>query len=80
MRTETYITSKGRTLYRPVLTVEEAEEMMGNGDSLGFCLACGDDAYGCEPDAEKYECESCGKRMRYGIEQLMLRGIIRFIE
>lgn len=40
-------------------------------DNPGFCVACGEEADGCEPDAERYECECCGKRAVYGAEQLM---------
>lgn len=43
-------------------------------DNPGFCLSCGEDAEGCEPDAERYECECCGKRMVYGAEQVLLCG------
>lgn len=38
----------------------------------GFCLACGEDADGCEPDARKYECECCGQRQVYGAEECIL--------
>lgn len=79
MRTETFTTTKGRILHRPVLTVPEAERIMTSGDTAGFCLACGDDVY-CEPDAERCECEACGASMGYGLEQLMLLGMIRFID
>lgn len=41
-------------------------------DNPGFCIACGEDAEGCEPDAEGYECEHCGKPKVYGAEQLLL--------
>lgn len=27
---------------------------------VGFCIACGDEASGVEPDARKYKCEGCG--------------------
>lgn len=40
-------------------------------DNLGFCVACGEDAYGVEPDARKYECESCGAHAVYGAEELL---------
>lgn len=39
---------------------------------IGFCLACGDEAYNVEPDARGYECESCGKMKVYGAEELLL--------
>lgn len=41
-------------------------------DHLGFCLACGDEAYGVEPDARKYKCESCGELRVYGAEEIVL--------
>lgn len=43
-------------------------------DCLGFCLACGEMAYGVEPDARGYECECCGARKVYGAEELLIMG------
>jgi hypothetical protein len=40
-------------------------------DYLGFCIACGAQADGCEPDARQYECESCGAMKVYGAEELL---------
>lgn len=42
-------------------------------DNPGFCIACGQDAEGVEPDARRYECESCGSRSVYGAEELFFR-------
>jgi predicted RNA-binding Zn-ribbon protein involved in translation (DUF1610 family) len=42
-------------------------------DNPGFCLACGLEAHGVEPDARKYACESCGERQVYGAEELLIR-------
>ena len=44
--------------------------------SEGFCLACGEVAYGVEPDARKYECECCGAAKVYGGEELALMGLV----
>lgn len=44
-------------------------------DYLGFCLACGEEAYGVEPDAREYECESCGERKVYGAAELLIMGV-----
>jgi predicted RNA-binding Zn-ribbon protein involved in translation (DUF1610 family) len=41
-------------------------------DCRGFCLACGAEAYGVEPDARHYLCENCGKHEVYGAEELLL--------
>lgn len=41
-------------------------------DYLGFCAACGEEAFNVEPDARRYRCESCGARAVYGAEELVL--------
>jgi len=41
-------------------------------DNPGFCVACGVDVEGVEPDARKYECEVCGSHSVYGAEELLL--------
>jgi len=41
-------------------------------DSLGFCIECGADAYGVEPDARRYICEECGKPAVFGAEELLI--------
>ena len=46
-------------------------EMFGT-DNPGFCLSCGEEQEGCEPDARDYECNSCGKRKVYGAAEIML--------
>lgn len=42
-------------------------------DNPGFCVSCGEEAEGCEPDARRYECEVCGEAAVYGAEELLLR-------
>lgn len=44
-------------------------------DNLGWCLACGTDQGGVEPDARKYRCEGCGAHKVYGHEELALMGL-----
>ena len=56
----------------PKITIDRIIAAVESGDYMGFCLACGDEAYGVEPDARKYECESCGKPKVYGAEELLL--------
>jgi hypothetical protein len=58
------------------ITFERVEE--GVRESMfgllnpGFCHACGEDADGVEPDAEKCKCESCGAYEVYGAEQTLI--------
>jgi len=42
-------------------------------DDVGYCIECGCDHYGVEPDARKYTCEYCEKDAVYGAEELMLQ-------
>ena len=39
-------------------------------DNPGFCVACGGEGEGCEPDMRESECESCGEHKVYGAEEL----------
>lgn len=41
-------------------------------DDPGLCIACGHEQGGCEPDARRYKCESCGARQVYGVEELLM--------
>lgn len=41
-------------------------------DYIGICVRCGQEQEGVEPDARKYECESCGANAVYGAEELLL--------
>lgn len=50
---------------------EAAEREMFGTDNPGFCLRCGEEQEGCEPDARGYECESCGARAVMGAGELL---------
>ena len=51
---------------------EAVERSIANLDNPGFCLICGAEAEGCEPDARKYECKACGEMEVYGAEELLM--------
>jgi hypothetical protein len=53
------------------ITTEQIMEAIESDDNMGFCLACGEEAYGVEPDARGYECECCGAMKVYGAEELL---------
>ncbi len=42
--------------------------------TLGMCIECHDTQEGCKPDARNYECESCGARAVFGLEELIVMG------
>jgi hypothetical protein len=74
---EQYKTKTGAIQWRPVMGLKAAERLMFDADGKGFCLACGRTAHNVEPDATKYTCESCNAPKVYGLEQLMLMGLLK---
>ena len=51
--------------------LDRVMEAVQADDNLGFCLACGAEAYEVEPDARRYKCEACGKPKVYGAQELL---------
>lgn len=56
----------------PKVTFEQVMTAVESGEYIGICLACGHEQEGVEPDARKYDCESCGKPKVWGAEELAL--------
>ena len=50
---------------------DAVERRMTTLDNPGFCIACGLECDGCEPDAREYECEACGSLTVYGADELL---------
>ena len=74
MTAQAYTTKSGREQFRPVCSEEEMSSLMD--DTIGFCLACGDEAYGVEPDARKYLCANCGAKKVYGLQELLMMDLV----
>jgi hypothetical protein len=55
-----------------ILDMERITRAIESADNLGFCKACGAKAYGVEPDARGYVCESCGAHEVYGAEECLM--------
>lgn len=53
--------------------LEAVERQLHSLDNPGFCLACGAEADGCEPDARNHQCEACGARAVWGADELLFR-------
>jgi hypothetical protein len=65
-----------RELWHASLTDEAitaaVERRMTTLDNPGFCLICGCEHEGVEPDARNYTCESCGAEQVFGADELLL--------
>lgn len=57
-------------------TLEQVEEIILGDNNIGFCIKCGAERDGCEPDAQKYKCEECGAKAVYGAEQILVMGLV----
>ena len=62
----------------PSITAEEIDDAVHRSlaslDNPGFCIACGVQVEGVEPDARKYGCEACGEPGVYGAQELLICG------
>lgn len=67
-----YVARSGAKQWKP--SIEYAMALSENYE--GFCLACGKTQSCVEPDARRYECESCGAAKVYGAEELVLMGLV----
>jgi hypothetical protein len=56
--------------------LEASQRRTSSLDNPGFCLACGAEADGCEPDARNHHCDACGALQVFGAEDLLLRVMI----
>ena len=52
--------------------VELLIELAQADNNEGLCMACGEVGECVEPDARKYECESCGEKQVYGAQEGLL--------
>jgi len=60
-------------------TMSETEFRDLSNEYSGLCLFCGETTEcGVEPDAERYECEGCGRDGVFGVEQCLIMGRIEF--
>lgn len=68
-----YTAKSGAQQFKPSFT--EFQNVIEQDSNVGFCLACGCDADGIEPDARKCHCEVCDADKVYGAEELLLMGL-----
>ena len=57
--------------------IDACERRNTSLDNPGFCIFCGEEVEGVEPDAQEYHCECCGEPGVYGAEELLIRGWYR---
>jgi hypothetical protein len=55
------------------VSLDQLLEAVERDENVGFCVVCGAEAYGVEPDARAFPCEECRARGVYGAEELLFR-------
>lgn len=56
------------------LDFDTVAEAVRRDDGTGFCMSCGEEASGVEPDARNYPCEFCGEKDVFGAEEVLFMG------
>ena len=56
--------------------VEDIEPYLFDDSYAGFCIKCGAQRDGCEPDARNYPCWDCGEREVFGAEELFIMDLV----
>lgn len=54
--------------------LEAVQDSLFGMGGIGFCTECGASRDGCEPDARRYECWTCGEPSVYGAEECLMMG------
>ena len=70
----------GRTCFKPVATEAEMRHALYHEANIGWCLACGTETDGVEPDSRRYKCENCGEMLVYGLEELVMMNLVHITE
>lgn len=64
----------GRPVHRkitPERVAQAVERSVTTTDNPGFCINCGAEVEGVEPDAKRYKCQACEQPGVYGAELLL---------
>ncbi len=55
--------------------IEAVERHNMSLDNPGFCISCGEEVEGVEPDARNYDCEYCCEAKVFGAEELLIHMV-----
>ncbi len=58
------------------LKLEQVLRAVQADEGIGFCLACGHEQAGCEPDAQNYKCNECDENQVFGADEILLCGYV----
>jgi hypothetical protein len=76
MKAIPYTTKTGLKQFKPQLTERAIEKAMFDHNGEGMCLACGEEPDYADPDTRKATCEFCGKPKVYGLQELLMMGLV----
>lgn len=56
-----------------MLNLDRVMEVVKNDEDIGFCITCGEEYIGVEPDRRKMYCVKCRTKTVYGAEEILLQ-------
>lgn len=56
----------------PSITFEVIERAISDDNNLGYCVVCGHEHDGLEPDARNVECQNCSVLQVYGAAEILI--------
>jgi hypothetical protein len=62
------------------LTESQFHAYGSDGDQYGVCTECFASQGPVEPDARRYECEGCGAKAVYGLEEWLMAGFVEIVD
>jgi hypothetical protein len=76
MKAIPYTNQKGVKRFKPKCSHTHMTNIVFGDSSVGWCLACGEEVDGVEPDARRYICETCNQPTVYGMEELLQMNLV----
>ena len=61
------------------MKMTEEQFLEESSAGIGYCLSCHAQRDCCEPDAENYECEECGKNKVMDLELMLVYGYLKLL-
>ena len=59
-----------------VFPFRKIEAAISSDDYIGYCILCGYEHTGIEPDARRYPCEECSNNQVYGAEEILIMDLV----
>jgi len=67
--------SNNKMKIHPSITLDQIMSAVDEDDNIGFCIFCGAEHDGVEPDARNNKCEQCGNTEVFGAAEILIQVV-----